>query len=518
LLIKHNSLTKTPMKALFRIFLLSAIFSAPQLAVAQMAVNDTGQQPNSSAMLDVHSTDKGFLAPRMTEGERDLISNPAVGLQIFNLTTGCLNYFFGGGWFEVCGTCTPAPPQPSVINGNSSPCAGAAGLSYSVANIPGTTYTWSVPSGWSIQSGQGTSAISATAGNLGGIIQVTPNVNCAGQPQTLPVSIPAVPTVVSAGADQLNVVGNSVVLSGNDPGVFTGAWSVISGNGGSFAAAANPFSQFTGLPETSYVLRWTISSPCGSIWDEVVISFAAVYAPGFQSFAFTGNMQLFTVPGGVNTIQVDARGGRGGNGWNVDGGGSVKGIGGSGGRVLATLNVTPGEVLEIYVGGAGDNATVTTSGAGAYNGGGNGGHQQGYRGGGGGGATDIRRGGSALNNRILAAGGGGSGSGWCTSGVGNGGAGGGLVGGGGQICGGLTPGSGGSQFEGGTANGAFGLGGTSTTGSEAASAGGGGWYGGGASNGSGGGGGSNYVIAVGSSGVTHTQGFQNGPGQIDISW
>jgi len=43
--------------------------------------------PDTSAALDINSTDKGFLMPRMTSEERDLISLPAKGLMIFNLTT-----------------------------------------------------------------------------------------------------------------------------------------------------------------------------------------------------------------------------------------------------------------------------------------------------------------------------------------------------------------------------------------------------------------------------------------------
>lgn len=502
----------------FRLICSSTFFFISIPFFAQIGINDGSTAPHQSAMLDVHSSSKGLLAPRMTSAERDEIANPADGLQIFNLTTGCLNYYFGNGWFEVCGTCTPAPPQPSVISGNPAPCENTEGLVYSVVNVPGTTYTWQVPDSWSIQSGNGTSSIVVQAGSTGGIIEVIPFVNCNGPSRQLSATIQIAPFLVSAGADQLNVEGTSVTLNGNSPGPYTGTWSVISGSGGSFSNPNNPFAQFTGMPESSYVLRWTISDACGSIYDEVSISFAPEYIPGSQTFSFTGNVQSFTVPAGITSIIVDARGGRGGNGWNTDGGGSVKGLGGFGGRVVATLQVTPGEMLQIHVGGAGGNATSSNPGLGGYNGGGNGGEQWGYRGGGGGGASDIRRGGSALEHRILVAGGGGSGSGWCTSGEGNGGGGGSLIGANGQICSGIQPGTGGTQLAGGSLNGAFGLGGTATSPNEAASAGGGGWYGGGASNGSGGGGGSSYVIAVGSSGVSHDQGFHNGQGMVQISW
>jgi hypothetical protein len=240
--------------------------------------------------------------------------------------------------------------------------------------------------------------------------------------------------------------------------------------------------------------------------------------PSEEQFDFTGATQEFEVPAGVASITVHAWGARGGNGWNVDSGGSVKGVGGLGGYVRAALAVTPGEILHIYVGGVGEDAT-TSPGGGGWNGGGDGdGSPSGYSGGGGGGASDVRGGGQALTDRILVAGGGGSGSGWCTSGAGNGGDGGDLVGANGQQCGAADVGTGGTQSAGGSTGGALGVGGTASGGS-AGAAGGGGWYGGGASpDGSGGGGGSSYVIAAGSLDITHLQGVRDGSGMIIIEW
>jgi len=41
--------------------------------------------------------------PVLTSGERDAIENPVAGMQIFNLTTGCLNFYTGERWYETCG-------------------------------------------------------------------------------------------------------------------------------------------------------------------------------------------------------------------------------------------------------------------------------------------------------------------------------------------------------------------------------------------------------------------------------
>jgi len=80
-----------------------------------VGVNETGADPHPSAGLDVDFSNKGFVPPRMTSQQRDAILNPVTGLQIFNITTNCVNYWDGGAWFELCGNCTPpAPSAPSA--------------------------------------------------------------------------------------------------------------------------------------------------------------------------------------------------------------------------------------------------------------------------------------------------------------------------------------------------------------------------------------------------------------------
>lgn len=50
-----------------------------------VSINADGSSPDGSAMLDISDTTKGLLIPRMTEAQRDLISNPASGLLIIQL-------------------------------------------------------------------------------------------------------------------------------------------------------------------------------------------------------------------------------------------------------------------------------------------------------------------------------------------------------------------------------------------------------------------------------------------------
>lgn len=93
------------------IFLTVLIFSAMAIQ-AQVAINDDGSAANASAVLDVKSTSKGFMPPRMTATEIALIASPAAGLLVFN--TDDNHYYFyddgAGEWKEIeLGTNTLIP-------------------------------------------------------------------------------------------------------------------------------------------------------------------------------------------------------------------------------------------------------------------------------------------------------------------------------------------------------------------------------------------------------------------------
>jgi hypothetical protein len=57
--------------------------------------------PNSAALLDVSSTTRGFLPPRMTTAQRDAITSPPAGLLIYNTTTNKLNVRAASAWEAV---------------------------------------------------------------------------------------------------------------------------------------------------------------------------------------------------------------------------------------------------------------------------------------------------------------------------------------------------------------------------------------------------------------------------------
>ena len=73
--------------------------------------------PHASAELDVTSTSKGFLPPRLTTTQRNAISSPATGLTIYNTTLNCMEYFNGTGWLNHCTGAITAPTGGGASSG-----------------------------------------------------------------------------------------------------------------------------------------------------------------------------------------------------------------------------------------------------------------------------------------------------------------------------------------------------------------------------------------------------------------
>ena len=48
-----------------------------------VAINNNGSAPNASAILDLQSTNKGFLVPRMTQSQKVTVAAPSLGLLIY---------------------------------------------------------------------------------------------------------------------------------------------------------------------------------------------------------------------------------------------------------------------------------------------------------------------------------------------------------------------------------------------------------------------------------------------------
>ena len=253
----------------------------------------------------------------------------------------------------------------------------------------------------------------------------------------------------------------------------------------------------------------------GTSWDAALSATEQPFQNPGVTFNYTGAVQTYTVPAGVTSLQVDAKGAAGGTG----GGATFSvNVGRAGARVQATLSVIPGQVLQILVGAGGVFNPTGTVRSGGYNGGG-----AASFGGTGGGATDLRGSGGTLADRLLVAGGGGGGGYQGSPNSTLGGAGGTPNGGNGSITDGggvtTTSGTGGTQAAGGSAGGGLGTGGDGGNigGTSGGGGGGGGYYGGGGGTNSGGGGGSSWVTPTGSSATTFMLGASTGDGSLTLT-
>ncbi|MFY9665117.1 MAG: hypothetical protein WAK19_11765 [Candidatus Cybelea sp.] len=129
-----------------------------------------------------------------------------------------------------------------------------------------------------------------------------------------------------------------------------------------------------------------------------------VRATNVARFHYTGAQQTFTVPSGVTQITVTADGASGA-------GSTFRHMkGGKGGLVKATIPVTSGETLAIFVGGDGGKSSAS-GGPGGFNGGGNGGVTGSGNGGGGGGGGYYGGGGGSAGSLGTSGTGGGGGGG-----------------------------------------------------------------------------------------------------------
>ena len=308
------------------------------------------------------------------------------------------------------------------------------------------------------------------------------------------------PVIAYAASPYCNTLTGSFPITVNNNGYAAGTYSSTTGlTINATTGEITPSSSTVGAYTVTYTVTGT--DGCGDVTTTTQV---AIRSESKIPFAFSGGVQTYTVPANVTSLMVTANGGAGGVG-------TSPATPAKGGRVATTLKVTPGQVLNIYVGASGDN--------GGFNGGG--GATLGWRGGG---ATDIRVGGSSLADRVIVAG---AAGGTNDSGIFPGAAGGGLTGaddagpysarGGSQMAGG-TGGSNGVGSSGG--DGTFGIGGNGTTqisgGTASGGGGGGGYYGGGGNFYSAGGGGSSFADATQTTGTVHEQGVNDGNGSLII--
>lgn len=82
---------------------------------AQVKIGGTAGAPNASAALEVESTNKGFLLPRLTSAQRKAIVNPAAGLLVYDVNLSTFMFWDGFQWRGFVPE-VPAALPPTTIS------------------------------------------------------------------------------------------------------------------------------------------------------------------------------------------------------------------------------------------------------------------------------------------------------------------------------------------------------------------------------------------------------------------
>lgn len=166
---------------------------------------------------------------------------------------------------------------------------------------------------------------------------------------------------INAGADQQVCTGSPYPIGGSPTasggvGAYTYLWS----NGGTLSSTtvANPSATITST--TGYSLTVTDSIGCTAT-DSLTLTPGGVAVPGSQTFAFNGALQSFTVPACVDSLTIECWGAQGGAVTTF----APQPQGGLGARMRGKFPVTPGQVLNVIVGGRGASDPSSSGGGGA---------------------------------------------------------------------------------------------------------------------------------------------------------
>lgn len=215
---------------------------------------------------------------------------------------------------NTCGTSTTrtlqvtvtaaAPNQPGAITGTTTPCAGQQ--NYSVPNVSGVTYNWTLSGGGSISTGQGTNAITINWTTVGGpyTLSVVANNTCGNSSaQTIQVNVqpgaPNQPGVIT-GANDICISNQAYSIQPVN-GATGYTWSVSGGgsiasgqgstnvninwiSGGNYTVSVVAIGTCGNSAPSTYNVTVTPNAPSGN----GSITGAATVCPGNQTYTVSG--------------------------------------------------------------------------------------------------------------------------------------------------------------------------------------------------------------------------------------
>ncbi|NTW31475.1 MAG: hypothetical protein HGB12_02425 [Bacteroidetes bacterium] len=222
------------------------------------SINTTGTAAHNSAMLDVSSTTQGQLLPRMSSAQMNVITSPATGLVIYNTDCNTLSYYNGTFWVAIGNTGIVS--APGVITGNTAPCQNATGVAYSIAPVSGATaYNWTLPTGATLATGQGTTSITVNFGISNGNVCVTAISSC-GSSNANCTAITFLPVPSAAGT-----ISGTIPVCQSQNGVSYSISSISGATGYVWAYTGNGFSVATGSNTNSITADYSVTATSGNL-------------------------------------------------------------------------------------------------------------------------------------------------------------------------------------------------------------------------------------------------------------
>jgi hypothetical protein len=246
---------------------------------AQVGIGTTN--PDGSAALDITSTTKGLLIPRMTNAQRLAIASPVAGLLVYvtDFDGGTFLFYNGTDWKELsltqARTAPDAPTITGVVSGDAqvavsftapSSNGGSAITSYTATSSPGGL------TGTVSQSGDGTITVTGLTNGTGYTFTVTAtnaigtSVASAASSSVTPLGAPSSPTITGVVSGDAQVAVSFTAPSSNGGSAITSYTATSSPGGltGTVSQSGDGTITVTGLTNgTGYTFTVTATNAIG---------------------------------------------------------------------------------------------------------------------------------------------------------------------------------------------------------------------------------------------------------------
>jgi hypothetical protein len=259
-------------------------------------------------------------------------------------------------------TLNGTPVAPGSISGLAAQCSGALSQTYSIGSVSGATgYTWSIPSGASIVSGQGTTSVVVNFGSATGDISVVASNSCGvTSSSTLAVSLNTIPNsvaIINAPINQCAGSTGNVYSISAVAGATSYTWTV-SGTGWSLASGQGTTSATVIIGAGTGSVSVVASNSCGSssststggiIPSIVPLAPTSIIQPSSQCSGTTGNVYSISAVSGATGYNWSVTG----TGWTI-----ISGQGTT--AVTVTIGAGNGSVSVAASNGCGASSVIST--------------------------------------------------------------------------------------------------------------------------------------------------------------